>query len=154
MAMQVTIGDTTFHIGDTIDVHYKLIEKEKVAGKAKREVKEEVRERTQIFEGTVIAIRGEGDNKSFTVRRIATRAVGVERIFPVISPWIRKITVKEKGKVRRAKLYYLRGKPGLEVEMIKQKRTPTKPTKKSAKSANFRTKKSTSKTSKNEKKEK
>ena len=148
MANQITWGDTSFHIGDTIDVHYKLIEKEKVAGKAKREVKEEVRERTQVFEGTVIAIRGEGDNRSFTVRRIATAAVGVERIFPIISPWIKKITVKEKGRVRRAKLYYLRGKPGLEVEKLKEKRTP-----KSAKKSAKKVRKSTAKkTTKHEKK--
>lgn len=135
MAMQVTIGDTTFHVGDTIDVHYKLIEREKVAGKAKREVKEEVRERTQVFEGTVISIRGEGDNRSFTVRRIATGAVGVERIFPVISPWIKKITIKEKGRVRRAKLYYLRDKPGSEVEKLKVKKSIKAPTKKPIKKA-------------------
>lgn len=121
MANQITIGDTTFHVGDTILVHYKLIEKEKVAGKAKREVKEEVRERTQIFEGIVISIRGSGDNKSFTVRRIATGKIGVERIFPVISPWIKMIKVKSKGKVRRAKLYFLREKVGKEAEIIKEK---------------------------------
>lgn len=118
MANQITFGTTTFRIGDTIRVHYKLIEREKVAGKAKREVKEEVRERTQIFEGIAIAARGEGDNKTFTVRRIGAGGVGIERIFPLASPWIKKITVKKKGKVRRAKLYYLRKKIGKEAEKI------------------------------------
>lgn len=109
-------GDTKksvlFHIGDTIGVHYKLIEHEKVAGKTKREVKEETRERIQVFEGIVIAIKGGGPNEMFTVRHMGTGAIGVERIFPLISPWIRKIVVKKFGVVRRAKLYYLRGRQG------------------------------------------
>src|SRR3990167_6908251 len=99
----------TFHVGDTVRVHYKLIEKEKVAGKTKREVKEETRERIQIFEGIVIAIKGSGSNAMFTVRKIGAAAIGIERIFPLISPWIRKMEVKKHGSVRRAKLYYLRG---------------------------------------------
>lgn len=114
MANQAQINDVTFHVGDMVRVHYKLIEKEKVAGKAKREVKEEIRERIQVFEGVVISIRGSGDNKSFMVRRIATGNIGVERIFPLNSPWIKKITVKKKGTVRRAKLYYLRERVGRE----------------------------------------
>lgn len=101
-----------FHVGDTVRVHYKLIEKEKVAGKTKREVKEETRERIQIFEGIVISIRGGGNDATFTVRKIGVGAIGVERIFPLISPWIRKISVKKSGDVRRAKLYYLRKKIG------------------------------------------
>lgn len=100
------------HVGDTVRVHYKLIEKEKVSGKTKREVKEETRERIQIFEGIVIAIKGSGANAMFTVRKIGAGAIGIERIFPLISPWIRKIEVKKHGIVRRAKLYYLRGKVG------------------------------------------
>ncbi|MBM3283089.1 50S ribosomal protein L19 [Candidatus Gottesmanbacteria bacterium] len=119
MANQFIFNQTNFNVGDTIRVHYKLIEKEKVAGKAKREVKEEVRERTQVFEGIVIAARGEGENKTFTVRRIGVSGIGIERIFPLISPWIKKITVKQKGKVRRAKLYYLRQKMGKEAEKLK-----------------------------------
>jgi len=121
MANSVKHKDSTFHVGDTVDVHYKLIEKEKVAGKTKREVKEEVRERTQIFEGIVIAIRGEGQNKTFTVRRIGTAAIGIERIFPLDSPWIAAVKVKKQGKVRRAKLYYLREKSGREAEKLKEK---------------------------------
>lgn len=103
-----------FHVGDTVRVHYKLIEHEKVAGKTKREVKEETRERTQVFEGVVIAIKGSGANLMFTVRHMGVGNIGVERIFPIISPWIKKIEVKKRGNVRRAKLYYLRNKTGKE----------------------------------------
>lgn len=107
-----TKKSVVFHVGDTIGVHYKLIEHEKVAGKTKREVKEETRERVQIFEGIVIAIKGGGPNTMFTVRHMGIGAIGVERIFPLISPWIRKIVIKKSGSVRRAKLYYLRGRQG------------------------------------------
>lgn len=107
-----TKKDMTFHVGDTVRVHYKLIEKEKVAGKTKREVHEETHERTQVFEGIVIAIKGEGINTMFTVRRIGIASVGIERIFPLQSPWIKKLEVKKSGQVRRAKLYYLRGRTG------------------------------------------
>ncbi len=107
-----------FHVGDTVRVHYKLIEKEKVAGKTKREVKEETRERIQIFEGIVIAIKGSGANVMFTVRKIGAGAIGIERIFPLISPWIRKMEVKKHGLVRRAKLYYLRDKVGKEASRV------------------------------------
>lgn len=106
------------HVGDTVRVHYKLIEKEKVAGKTKREVKEETRERIQIFEGIVIAIKGSGANAMFTVRKIGAAAIGIERIFPLISPWIRKVDVKKHGSVKRAKLYYLRGKLGKEANRV------------------------------------
>jgi len=99
-------------VGDTVRVYYRLIEKEKVAGKAKREVKEETRERIQVFEGILISAKGTGANTMFTVRKIGVGAIGIERIFPLISPWIKKITVKKHGRVRRAKLYYLRGKVG------------------------------------------
>jgi len=102
----------SFHVGDTIRVHYKLIEHEKVTGKTKREVHEETHERTQVFEGIVIAIKGEGVNTMFTVRRIGAGNVGIERIFPLGSPWIKKVEVKKSGEVRRAKLYYLRGRTG------------------------------------------
>lgn len=107
-------SNVQFHVGDTIRVHYKLIEHEKVAGKTKREVHEETRERTQIFEGVAIAIKGSGPNMMFTVRHVGAGGIGVERIFPLISPWIKKIDVKKRGDVRRAKLYYLRRKQGKE----------------------------------------
>lgn len=127
MANSVKFDKKVFHVGDTISVHYRLIEKEKVAGRAKREVKEEVRERIQEFEGIVISIKGSGDNKSFTVRRIVAGNFAVERIFPLISPWIKKIVVKKKGKVRRAKLYYLRFKEGKESKKLKESIAPTQP---------------------------
>lgn len=107
-----------FHVGDTVRVHYKLIEKEKVAGKTKREVHEETRERIQVFEGIVIAIRGSAVNTMVTVRRIAAGGIGVERIFPIVSPWIKKVEVVREGDVRRAKLYYLRAKQGREATRI------------------------------------
>lgn len=110
----------TFHVGDTVRVHYKLIEHEKVAGKTKREVKEETHERTQVFEGIVIAIKGSGSNCMFMVRRIGAAAVGIERIFPLMSPWIKKLEVKKLGAVRRAKLYYLRGKTGRDATRVNE----------------------------------
>ena len=108
------------HIGDTVRVHYKLIEKEKIAGKTKREVKEETRDRIQVFEGIVIAIKGSGANLMFTVRKIGAAAVGIERIFPIISPWIKKLEVKKRGLVRRAKLYYMRDKIGKEASRVQE----------------------------------
>ncbi|MEW6144709.1 MAG: 50S ribosomal protein L19 [Thermodesulfobacteriota bacterium] len=84
-----------FRSGDTIAVHYKI--------------KEGDRERIQIFEGVVIAKKGGGVRETFIVRKVSY-GVGVERIFPLHSPLIDKIEVKKKGKVRKAKLYYLRGR--------------------------------------------
>lgn len=121
MALQATIGTSTFHVGDTVGVKYRLIEKEKVAGKAKREVKEETRERIQEFEGIVLGIRGEGENKSFIVRRIASDAIGVERVFPLMSPWIKDVVVKKEAVIRRAKLYYLRDMVGRAAVKLKEK---------------------------------
>lgn len=115
----------TFHVGDTVRVHYKLIEHEKVAGKTKREVKEETHERTQVYEGIVISIKGSGTNAMFTVRKIGAGAIGIERIFPLMSPWIKKLEVKKRGAVRRAKLYYLRGKQGREATRITESTPPT-----------------------------
>ncbi len=84
-----------FRPGDTVAVHYKI--------------KEGDRERIQIFEGVVIAKKGGGLRETFTVRKVSY-GVGVERIFPLHSPLIEKIKIKRRGKVRRAKLYYLRGR--------------------------------------------
>jgi len=106
------------HVGDVVRVHYRLIEKEKVAGKTKREVKEETRERIQIFEGILIAIKGSGQNAMFTVRKIGAGAIGIERIFPLLSPWIRNIEVKRQKGARRSKLYFLRGKLGKEATRV------------------------------------
>ncbi|RJR15803.1 50S ribosomal protein L19 [Candidatus Microgenomates bacterium] len=118
MAIAITHGETTFSVGDTVGVHYKIVEKDVVAGKTKKEKKEEVKERIQVFEGIVLAIRGEGNNKNFVVRRIGADSVGIERIFPIMSPWIAKVTVKRKGDNRRAKLYYLRNKTKKEISKI------------------------------------
>jgi large subunit ribosomal protein L19 len=87
-------GAEEFRAGDTVAVHYKI--------------KEGDRERIQIFEGVVIAKKGGGVRETFTVRKISY-GIGVERIIPLHSPLIEKIEVKRLGKVRRAKLYYLRG---------------------------------------------
>ncbi len=87
-------GAEEFRAGDTVAVHYKIKEGDK--------------ERIQIFEGVVIAKKGGGVGETFTVRKISY-GIGVERIFPLHSPLIEKIEVKRLGKVRRAKLYYLRG---------------------------------------------
>ena len=84
-------------IGDHVKVHLKI--------------KEGSRERIQVFEGTVIAKKGSGLKETFTVRRISY-GVGVERILPVHSPRISKIEIVRKGKIRRAKLYYLRERVG------------------------------------------
>ena len=112
MANQAQWNTTKLHIGDTIRVHYKLIEHEKVAGKTKREVNEETRERVQVFEGILIAIKGGQENQMITVRKIGVGAIGLERIFPIVSPWIKKIEIKKHGEIRRAKLYYLRARKG------------------------------------------
>jgi len=86
-----------FEIGDFVKVHVK--------------VKEGNRERIQVFEGTIIGIKGSGLKETFSVRRISY-GVGVERIFPVHSPKIDHIEIVRRGKVRRAKLYYLRDRVG------------------------------------------
>ena len=94
--------------GDTIQVYVRVKEKE-AATKAKEKEKE--KERIQIFEGVVIGMRGHGIQSSFVVRKISF-GVGVERIFPFHSPTIDKVKVLKHGRVRRAKLYYLRERTG------------------------------------------
>jgi large subunit ribosomal protein L19 len=84
-------------VGDTVDVHQRILEGQK--------------ERVQVFNGVVIAIKGRGLSHMITVRRLV-QGEGVERIFPVHSPKIAKIEIKKTGKVRRAKLYYLRKRVG------------------------------------------
>jgi large subunit ribosomal protein L19 len=84
-------------VGDTVDVAVKITEAD--------------RERVQVFTGTVISVRGAGLGRTFTVRRIV-QGEGVERVFPLHSPVLESVTVTRKGRVRRAKLYYLRDRVG------------------------------------------
>ncbi len=88
---------TPYNIGDTVQVHVKVIEGD--------------RERTQVFEGNIIARRGRNNRKTITVRKVSY-GVGVERVFPVYSPYVQDIKILKSGKVRRAKLYYIRSKKG------------------------------------------
>lgn len=96
-----------FNVGDTIKVHYRI--------------KEGNRERIQVFEGLVIKRQGGSNRETFTVRKIAY-GVGVERTFPLHSPRIEKIEVTRRGKVRRAKLFYLRERTG-KATKVKEKRS-------------------------------
>ena len=96
-----------FKSGDTVTISYKIVEGNK--------------ERIQQYRGVVIRITGQGDKKRFTVRKVA-EGIGVERIFPFDSPFIEKVEVNKVGKVRRAKLYYLRDLTGKKAR-IKDKRS-------------------------------
>ena len=93
-----------FWVGDSVKVHTRVVEGDK--------------ERIQIFAGIVISYKGAGFNKSFTVRKISY-GEGVERVFPLHSPKIAKIEVTKKGKVRRARLHYLRGRLGKEAVTVR-----------------------------------
>ena len=95
-----------FDAGDTITVHYKI--------------KEGNKERIQQFRGVVLQRRGNGITETFTVRKMSG-SIGVERIFPVNSPFIEKIDINKKGKVRRARIFYFRGLTGKKAR-IKEKR--------------------------------
>jgi len=97
-----------FDIGDTVDVHTKILEGDK--------------ERIQIFSGTVIARSGSGTREMFTVRRIVA-GEGVERKFPIHSPRVAKVEVKRSSVVRRAKLYFLRDRVGKAVRLKERRRT-------------------------------
>jgi len=100
-----------FNPGDTINVHVRVREGEK--------------ERLQQYQGVVIAIRGSGNSRTFTVRKMSANGIGVERIFPINTPRIAKIDIVQQGRVRRAKLYYLRALRG-KAARIKQKRRDAK----------------------------
>jgi large subunit ribosomal protein L19 len=97
MSLKITYKEQDFFVGDSVKVNYKIKEKDK--------------ERLQAFDGIILAVTGTGENKNFIVQKIASDAVKVERIFPVNSPWIDSIKKlrSPKTKIRRAKLYYLRG---------------------------------------------
>jgi large subunit ribosomal protein L19 len=96
-----------FDVGDTVDVHTRIIEGDK--------------ERVQVFSGTVIMRKGKGINETFTVRRIVNNE-GVERIYPVHSPFVAKVVVRRGGRTRRAKLFYLRERVGKAVRLTESKR--------------------------------
>jgi large subunit ribosomal protein L19 len=96
-SVQMKENAENFHVGDTVKVHFTIKEGDK--------------ERIQIYEGLVIAINNSGIRKTFIVRKISY-GVGVERIFPIHSPRIESIEVIRRGRVRRAKLYYIRTKIG------------------------------------------
>ena len=99
-----------FEIGDIVEVHCRIKEGDK--------------ERTQVFNGTVIARKGRGINETFTVRRIVNNE-GVERVFPLHSPKIAKVDIIRSGHVRRAKLYYLRQRVGKSRRLRDKKRSVT-----------------------------
>jgi len=106
MANQIKWQDKIeFCVGDTIKVSQTVIDGDKT--------------RTQAFQGIVIAIRGDGQGKNFIVRKIAVGSVGVEKIFPINTPTVTGIEIIKKGKVRRAKLYYLRHLLGKKATKIK-----------------------------------
>lgn len=106
---QLKAGDelSNFSVGDTIDVHVRIIEGDK--------------ERIQIFQGVLIAEKGRGVNRTITVRRIVANE-GVERIFPLHSPRIAKIELVRRGDARRAKLYFLRNRVGKARRLRDQRR--------------------------------
>ena len=95
-----------FNIGDTVRIHNKIVEG--------------TRERIQMFEGTVIAKNGGGISETFTVRRISY-GCGVEKVFPIHSPNVVKVDIIRRGKVRRAKLFYLRDKVGKDAKVKERK---------------------------------
>jgi large subunit ribosomal protein L19 len=105
-ARQMKDGLPEFGPGDTVRVHVRVVEGEK--------------ERIQVFQGVVIARKGSGLRETFTVRKVSG-GIGVERIFPVHAPAVAKIEVTRRGRVRRAKLYYLRGKSGKESRIAEKR---------------------------------
>jgi len=107
MALFAKIKDQAVQIGDEVDLTTLYVD----AGKEKK----------QKFSGIVIAIKNRGENKTFTVRKIASGNVGVEKIFPLMMPSIKKIEVKRRGEVKRSKLYYLRDKVGKAASRVKEK---------------------------------
>lgn len=100
LAEQTIVTDEypEFKTGDTVNVHYRVREGDK--------------ERIQKFEGLVISRRGSGANQTFMVRKVSAGNIGVERVFPLYSPFIAKIELKKQGDIKRSKLYYLRERQG------------------------------------------
>jgi len=96
-----------FRVGDTVDIHTRIVEGDK--------------ERIQVFTGTVIMLKGAGINQTYTVRRIVNNE-GVERIFPMHSPFVAKVVVRRSGETRRAKLFYLRDRVGKAVRLTETRK--------------------------------
>jgi large subunit ribosomal protein L19 len=96
-----------FRVGDTVDIHTRIVEGDK--------------ERIQVFSGTVIMVKGAGINQTYTVRRIVNNE-GVERIFPMHSPFVAKVVVRRSGETRRAKLFYLRKRVGKAVRLTETRK--------------------------------
>ena len=94
MARSLVLQDLSVTVGDTIKVHYSFSEKDK--------------KKSQIFEGIVLAVRGRGDNQMVTIRKMTRSNIGVERIFPVISPFIEKVEIVKKTSSTRANIQYIR----------------------------------------------
>ncbi len=109
-----------FQPGDTVKVNVKVVE-ETLDEKTKQTKR---RERIQAFEGVVLGRQGEGLNENFTVRKISY-GEGVERIFPVYSPMVDSVEVLRRGRVRRAKLYYLKGLTGKKARIVERQDKPT-----------------------------
>jgi large subunit ribosomal protein L19 len=107
MGLKIKHDEIEFGVGDVVRVHQKIIEEGK-------------KERVHVFEGMVMGIKNRGMGQSFMVRRIGVQKVGIEIIFPINSPLIKRVEVKRKGMrgVKRAKLYYTRGKSKKEIEKI------------------------------------
>ncbi|MBI2268344.1 MAG: 50S ribosomal protein L19 [Candidatus Blackburnbacteria bacterium] len=108
MALTITHNERKFSVGDTVRVLLRITE-----ARAKGE-----KVRVQPFEGMLIGVRGEGVNKSFTVRRAGSGGIGIERIFPLFSPLIEGVELVNHGLVRRSKLYYIREKSQKEIAEI------------------------------------
>lgn len=114
MAQHFSFQDQDISTGDTVRIHQQIVEGDK--------------KRIQVYEGIVIAIKNRGVGKTFTVRKIGSNGIGVEKIFPVNMPGIVKVEVKSKGAVRRSKLYYLRDRIGKAASRIKEKSIISKTT--------------------------
>ena len=128
MAIQTKHNETSFGVGDVVRVHQVIADRKN----------EDKGSRTQVFEGTVMGIRGSEQGKSFVVRRIGEQKVGIEMIYPLASPIIEKIEVVREGKrgARQGKLYYTRHKSSREIEKIysrAKRRTAAKEASKKAK---------------------
>ncbi|OGK43749.1 hypothetical protein A2957_03120 [Candidatus Roizmanbacteria bacterium RIFCSPLOWO2_01_FULL_38_11] len=103
MANRITVKDTQFNVGDTVKIHYNLADTNE-------------KTKLQVFEGIVLDVNGKGDNRMFTVRKITKSNIGVERIFPAISPFIEKVDIAKKTTSRKAKVNYVRTRSKREIK--------------------------------------